>query len=560
MYYVIYVFIRQLNLKYHKAFHFLSKNIITVFNLTYRRLVNCRRSYSLRSQPNFFHFHLSKSNRIESDIERGSSSRPVAIVVIDSGEMSVQDYLDKHTLSRKIEDAVNAAVRAKTPDPVLFISNHMRKAVPSVITKVKARQILDSRGIPTVEVDLYTNKGMFRASAPSGAPSGMYEAIELRDGDKSTYLGNGVRKAVKNINEKISEAIVGMDPILQNQIDQAMIDLDKTEKKGELGANAILAVSIAACRAGAAEKEVPLYKHIAELSGRGSNVLPVPAFTLISGGKHAGNNLAIREIMILPVGAQRFEEAMQMGSETYHHLKAVIAEKYGAHGCNVGEDGGLAPDITSFKEGLDLVMEAIGRTGYIDKLKIAIDIAATDFCIGSKYDLDFKSPRKSGQNFKSGEDMIEIYKELCRDYPIVSIEDPFDKEDWEQVKFFSGLGICQVVGDGLLMSNPKRIERAIQEHACNALVLKVNQLGTVTEAIEVVKMAKDADWGVVISQRSGETDDSFLADLSVGLATGQIKAGAPCRGERLAKYNQLIRIEEEIGDQARYVGDDWRHS
>ncbi|KAI3679934.1 hypothetical protein L2E82_50914 [Cichorium intybus] len=474
--------------------------------------------------------------------------------------MSVQDYLDKHTLSRKIEDAVNAAVRAKTPDPVLFISNHMRKAVPSVITKVKARQILDSRGIPTVEVDLYTNKGMFRASAPSGAPSGMYEAIELRDGDKSTYLGNGVRKAVKNINEKISEAIVGMDPILQNQIDQAMIDLDKTEKKGELGANAILAVSIAACRAGAAEKDVPLYKHIAELSGRGSNVLPVPAFTLISGGKHAGNNLAIREIMILPVGAQRFEEAMQMGSETYHHLKAVIAEKYGAHGCNVGEDGGLAPDITSFKEGLDLVMEAIGRTGYIDKLKIAIDIAATDFCIGSKYDLDFKSPRKSGQNFKSGEDMIEIYKELCRDYPIVSIEDPFDKEDWEQVKFFSGLGICQVVGDGLLMSNPKRIERAIQEHACNALVLKVNQLGTVTEAIEVVKMAKDADWGVVISQRSGETDDSFLADLSVGLATGQIKAGAPCRGERLAKYNQLIRIEEEIGDQARYVGDDWRHS
>ncbi|KAL7587193.1 hypothetical protein Lser_V15G38325 [Lactuca serriola] len=474
--------------------------------------------------------------------------------------MSVQDYLDKHTLSRKIEDAVNAAVRAKTPDPVLFISNHMRKAVPSVITKVKARQILDSRGIPTVEVDLYTNKGMFRASVPSGAPTGMYEAIELRDGDKSTYLGNGVSKAVKNINEKISEAIVGMDPILQNQIDQAMIDLDKTEKKGELGANAILAVSIAACRAGAAEKDVPLYKHIAELSGRGSSVLPVPAFTLISGGKHAGNNLAIREIMILPVGAQRFEEAMQMGSETYHHLKAVIAEKYGVHGCNVGEDGGLAPDITSFREGLDLVMEAIGRTGYIDKLKIAVDIAATDFCIGSKYDLDFKSPRRSGQNFKSGEEMIEIYKELCRDYPIVSIEDPFDKEDWEQVKYFSGLGICQVVGDDLLMSNPKRVERAIQENACNALLLKVNQVGSVTEAIEVVKMAKDGNWGVVISQRSGETDDSFLADLSVGLGTGQIKAGAPCRGERLAKYNQLIRIEEEIGDQARYVGDDWRHS
>ncbi|XP_031122447.1 cytosolic enolase 3 [Ipomoea triloba] len=472
--------------------------------------------------------------------------------------MSVQEYLDKHMLSRKLEDAVNAAVRAKTSDPVLFISNHMRKAVPSVITKLKARQILDSRGIPTVEVDLYTNKGMFRASAPSGASLGMYEAIELRDADKGTYLGNGVSRAVKNINEKISEALIGMDPTLQSQIDQAMIDLDKTEKKGELGANAILAVSMAACKAGAAEKEVPLYKHIADLSGKTNLLLPVPAFTLISGGKHAGNNLAIQEIMILPVGAKRFEEALQMGSETYHHLKAVITEKYGAHGCSVGEDGGLAPNISSFKEALDLVQEAIGRTGYNEKIKIAIDAAATEFCIGTKYDLDFKTPNKSGQNFKSGENMVEMYRELCTGYPIVSIEDPFDKEDWEHTKYFSGLGICQVVGDDLLMSNPKRIERAIQENACNALLLKVNQIGTVTEAIEVVKMAKDANWGVVISQRSGETEDTFIADLSVGLATGQIKAGAPCRGERLAKYNQLIRIEEELGDQAVYVGQDWR--
>uniref|UniRef100_A0A5B7AS96 phosphopyruvate hydratase n=1 Tax=Davidia involucrata TaxID=16924 RepID=A0A5B7AS96_DAVIN len=472
--------------------------------------------------------------------------------------MSVQEYLDKHMLSRKIEDAVNAAVRAKTSDPVLFISNHMRKAVPSVITKVKARQILDSRGIPTVEVDLYTNKGMFRASAPSGPSSGMYEAIELRDGDKGTYLGNGVHRAVRNVNEKISEALIGMDPTLQSQIDQAMIDLDKTEKKGELGANAILAVSIAACKAGAAEKEVPLYKHLADLSGKTDLILPVPAFSLISGGKHAGNNLAIQDIMILPIGAKKFEEAMQMGSETYHHLKAVITEKYGAHGSNVGEDGGFAPNISSFREGLDLVKEAIGRTGYNERIKIAIDVSGTDFCIGTKYDLDFKSPNKSGQNFKSGEDMIEMYKELCTDYPIVSIEDPFDKEDWEHVKYFCGLGICQVVGDDLLMSNPKRIERAIQESTCNALLLKVNQIGTVTEAIEVVKLAKDNQWGVVISHRCGETDDSFIADLSVGLATGQIKSGAPCRGERLAKYNQLLRIEEELGDQAKYAGDEWR--
>ncbi|KAJ8543624.1 hypothetical protein K7X08_006147 [Anisodus acutangulus] len=473
--------------------------------------------------------------------------------------MSVQEYLDKHLLSRRIEDAVNAAVRAKTSDPVLFISNHMRKSVPSVITKVKARQILDSRGIPTVEVDLHTNKGMFRASAPSGASSGMYEAIELRDGEKGTYLGNGVNRAVKNINEKIAVALVGMDPTLQSQIDQVMIDLDKTENKSELGANAILAVSMAACRAGAAEKEVPLHKHIADLSGQTSMLLPVPVFTLISGGKHAGNNLAIQEIMILPVGSKTFEEALQMGCETYHHLKAVITEIHGAHGCNVGENGGFTPNISSLRDGLDLVQKAIGRTGYNEKIKIAIGVAATEFCIGTKYDLDFKNPNKAGQNFKSGHDMIDMYKELCADYPIVSIEDPFDREDWEHVKYFSSLGICQVVGDDLLMSNPKRIKRAIQENACNAILLKVNQIGTVTEAIEVVKMAKDAQWGIVISQRSGETEDSFISDLSVGLATSQIKAGAPCRGERLAKYNQLLRIEEELGDQAVYIGEKWRN-
>lgn len=474
--------------------------------------------------------------------------------------MSVQQYLEKHMLSRKIEDAVNAAVRAKSSDPVLFISNHMRKAVPSVITKIKARQILDSRGIPTVEVDLYTNKGMFRASAPSGDTSGMYEALEIRDGDKGIYLGNSVTRAVKNINEKISEALIGMDPTLQSQIDHAMIDLDKTEKKSELGANAMLAVSIAACKAGAAEKEVPIYKYIADLSGETNLTLPVPAFTLISGGKHAGNHLAIQDIMILPIGASRFEEALQMGAETYHHIKAVITEKFGANGCNVGEDGGFAPNISGFREGLDLVKEAIGRTGHDEKIKIAIDVAATEFCIGTKYDLDVKVPNKSGQNFKSGDDMIEMYKELCSEYPIVSIEDPFDKEDWEHIKHFSSLGICQVVGDDLLMSNPKRIQRAIQESACNALLLKVNQIGTVTEAIEVVKLAKEANWGVITSHRCGETEDSFIADLSVGLATRHIKAGAPCRGERLAKYNQLLRIEEELADQAVYAGQDWRAS
>ncbi|KAK6163228.1 hypothetical protein DH2020_000092 [Rehmannia glutinosa] len=465
--------------------------------------------------------------------------------------MSVQEYLDKHMLSRKIEDAVNAAVRAKTPDPVLFISNHMKKSVPSVITNVKARQILDSRGIPTVEVDLYTNKGLFRASAPSGSSSGMYEATELRDGDKGTYLGNGVSRAVKNVNEKISEALIGMDPTLQIQIDQAMIDLDKTEKKGELGANAILAVSMAACKAGAAEKEawipVPLYKHIADLAGKTNYSIPVPAFTLISGGKHAGNNLAIQDIVILPVGTRKFEEALQVGSETYHHLKAVITEKYGPHGCNVGEDGGFAPNISrqvSFTCTSIILWNLSGIVEFdIPQFSECSIFVQNSFLTypGTKYDLDYKSPNKSGQNFKSGEDMIDMYKELCEAYPIVSIEDPFDKEDWEHSKYFSSLGICQVVGDDLLMSNPKRIERAVQDAACNALLLKINQVGTVTEAIEAVKLAKDANWGVVISQRTGESEDSFLADLAVGLGSGQIKAGAPCRGERLAKYNQSRR-------------------
>ncbi|KAF3676119.1 Enolase [Capsicum annuum] len=445
----------------------------------------------------------------------------------------------------------------------------MRKAVPSVITKVKARQILDSRGIPTVEVDLHTNKGVFRASAPSGASSGMYEAIELRDGEKGTYLGNSVNRAVKNINEKISVALVGMDPTLQSQIDQVLTDLDKTENKPSpwllaklellkrrqayflsFIPNMIIFTTLGS--SSVEELQVSLHKHIADLSGQTSPLLPVPVFTLISGGKHSGNDLAIQEIMILPVGSNTFEEALQMGSETYHHLKSQNQNKLSFWIFTAEENR------TLLRDGLDLVQKAIVRTGYNEKIKIAIGVTATEFCIGTKYDLDFKTPNKSGQNFKSGQDMIDMYKELCADYPIVSIEDPFDKEDWEHVKYFTNLGICQVVGGDLIMSNPKRIERAIQENACNALLLKVNQIGTVTEAIEVVKMAKDAQWGVVISQRSGETEDSFISDLSVGLATSQIKAGAPCRGERLAKYNQLLRIEEELGDQAVYTGEKWR--
>eukprot|EP01018_Ginkgo_biloba_P033510 Gb_05275 [translate_table: standard] len=472
--------------------------------------------------------------------------------------MSVQEYLEKHKLSRKIEDAVNAAVRAKAPDPVLYISKHMKRAVTSTITKVKARQIFDSRGNPTVEVDLYTNKDMFRASVPSGASTGVYEAVELRDGDKSKYLGKGVLKAVKNINEKISIRLIGMDPTQQEEIDKAMIDLDKTENKGELGANAILAVSMAVCKAGAAEKGVPLYQHIGDLSENSKLILPVPAFNIINGGKHAGNKLAMQEFMILPIGASSFTEAMQMGCETYHQLKAVIKEKYGIDACNVGDEGGFAPNISSTTEGLDLIKEAIERAGYTGKIKIGMDVAASEFYTDKKYDLDFKTTNNSGEDVKTGEEMIEMYKKLCSDYPIVSIEDPFDQDDWENTKTLTTAGICQVVGDDLLVTNPKRVAKAIEDCTCNALLLKVNQIGTVTEAIEAVKMAKKANWGVMASHRSGETEDFFIADLAVGLATGQIKTGAPCRSERLSKYNQLLRIEEELGDKAEYAGENWR--
>lgn len=473
--------------------------------------------------------------------------------------MSVQEYLEKHKLSQRIEDAVNAAVRAKAPDPLIFISNHMKRATPSKITKVFARQILDSRGNPTVEVDLHTNKGWFRAAVPSGASTGIYEAVELRDGDKSKYLGKSVQKAVANVNEKIAIALVGMDPTQQTQIDKLMIDLDKTENKGNLGANAILAVSMAVCKAGAAEKEVPLYQHIADIAGNARLVLPVPAFNIINGGSHAGNKLAMQEFMILPIGADSFSEALRFGAETYHHLKAVIKEKYGIDACNVGDEGGFAPNISSAREGLDLIMEAVDKAGYTGKVKIGIDVAASEFFTDDKkYDLDFKTPNNSGASKKTGAEMINLYKELCTDYPIVSIEDPFDQDDWDNVKAFTSLGACQVVGDDLLVTNPKRVVKAIEQKACNALLLKVNQIGTVTEAIEAVKMAKDANWGVMASHRSGETEDSFIADLAVGLATGQIKTGAPCRSERLAKYNQLLRIEEALGENASYAGEKWR--
>ncbi|KAI9092521.1 hypothetical protein K1719_027649 [Acacia pycnantha] len=438
----------------------------------------------------------------------------------------------------------------------------------TTIKIVKARQIFDSRGNPTVEVDVTLSDGNFaRAAVPSGASTGVYEALELRDGG-SDYLGKGVSKAVENVNAIIGPALVGKDPTKQTEIDNYMVQqLDGTVNewgwcKQKLGANAILAVSLAVCKAGALVKKIPLYQHIANLAGNKTLVLPVPSFNVINGGSHAGNKLAMQEFMILPVGASSFKEAMKMGVEVYHHLKAVIKKKYGQDATNVGDEGGFAPNIQENKEGLELLKTAIAKAGYTGKVVIGMDVAASEFYSNNDktYDLNFKEENNDGSQKISGDSLKNVYKSFVTDYPIVSIEDPFDQDDWEHYAKLTGeVGEqVQIVGDDLLVTNPKRVEKAIKEKSCNALLLKVNQIGSVTESIEAVKMSKRAGWGVMASHRSGETEDTFIADLSVGLATGQIKTGAPCRSERLAKYNQLLRIEEELGSAAVYAGSKFR--
>ncbi|KAK3020517.1 hypothetical protein RJ639_046206 [Escallonia herrerae] len=432
---------------------------------------------------------------------------------------------------------------------------------------IKARQIFDSRGNPTVEVDVGLSNGSYaRAAVPSGASTGIYEALELRDGG-SDYLGKGVSKAVANVNSIIGPALVGKDPTDQTGIDNFMVQhLDGTVNewgwcKQKLGANAILAVSLAVCKAGASVLNIPLYKHIANLAGNKKLVLPVPAFNVINGGSHAGNKLAMQEFMILPVGAASFKEAMKMGVEVYHHLKSVIKKKYGQDATNVGDEGGFAPNIQENKEGLELLKTAIAKAGYTGKVVIGMDVAASEFYGTDKtYDLNFKEEGNDGSQKISGEQLKDLYKSFVSEYPIVSIEDPFDQDDWDHYSLMTAeIGEqVQIVGDDLLVTNPKRVEKAINEKTCNALLLKVNQIGSVTESIEAVKMSKRAGWGVMASHRSGETEDTFIADLSVGLSTGQIKTGAPCRSERLAKYNQILRIEEELGAEAVYAGASFR--
>ncbi|KAI7836164.1 hypothetical protein COHA_009931 [Chlorella ohadii] len=473
--------------------------------------------------------------------------------------MAAAQYIEEHNLQKVVEDAINATIKEKPSEPFSYMAEQLKAKAPAAIIGVKARQVFDSRGNPTVEAEVKTHKGTFLADVPSGASTGAHEACELRDGGDA-YMGKGVLTAVKNVNELIAPALIGMDPTKQEEIDRKMIELDGTDNKSKLGANGILAVSLAVARAGAAEKGVPLYKHIADLAGNSKLILPVPSFNIINGGVHAGNALAFQEFMIMPTGASSFAEAMRMGSEVYHHLKSIVKKKYGVDSVNVGDEGGFAPGIQSNEEGLVLVSDAIKAAGYEGKVKIAMDCAATEFYgEDGKYDLNFKGKDNDGSQKKTGDEMANFYADLCSKYPIISIEDPFNEDDWESYGTFTAKGLAQVVGDDLLCTNPTRVQKAIDTKACNALLLKVNQIGSLTESIQAVKMSKAAGWGVMTSHRSGETEDSFIGDLAVGLATGQIKTGAPCRSERLSKYNQLLRIEEELGDAAVYAGENYRH-
>ncbi|XP_049807671.1 enolase-like isoform X1 [Schistocerca nitens] len=438
---------------------------------------------------------------------------------------------------------------------------HRNFSLKMPLKSCHARQIFDSRGNPTVEVDLVTDQGLFRAAVPSGASTGVHEALELRDGEKNNYMGKGVKKAVDNINKIIWPELSkqNFEATQQKEIDEFMLKLDGTDKKDKLGANAILGVSLAVCKAGAAKKGVPLYRHIADLAGYPDVLLPVPAFNVINGGSHAGNKLAMQEFMILPTGAKSFTEAMKIGTEVYHNLKSVIKSRFGLDATAVGDEGGFAPNILNNKDALALISEAIEKAGYTGLVEIGMDVAASEFYKDGSYDLDFKNPNSDKSQWLSMEKLAALYSEFIKEYPIVSIEDPFDQDHFEAWTHFTSQVKIQIVGDDLTVTNPKRIALAAEKKACNCLLLKVNQIGTVTESIQAHLLAKSNGWGTMVSHRSGETEDTFIADLVVGLCTGQIKTGAPCRSERLAKYNQLLRIEEELGSAAKYAGKNFRN-
>jgi len=423
----------------------------------------------------------------------------------------------------------------------------------SEIRSIKAREVLDSRGNPTVEVEVVTEQGVFRAMTPSGASAGQHEALELRDGDKARYLGKGTLKAVGNVNKKIAPKLIGLDCRHQETIDTIMLKLDGTENKGKLGANAVLPVSMAVTKAGAVAAGVPLYVYIGELFGVIPSRLPVPMCNVINGGKHAGQENSIQEHMLMPTGAKNFAEGIRMVSESYHHLAKLLKNKFGAGGVLVGDEGGFAPaQVVDVDDRLDLMLAAVENAGYKDKMKIALDPASSEFF--------YKGIYKIGDKSFAGGEMVDFYVDLCKRYPIVSIEDGLAEDDWDSwVEMTKKLGArIQIVGDDLFVTNTKRIQKGIELQAANSVLIKLNQIGSVTETLNAIKMAQDEGWTAVVSHRSGETEDCFIADLVVGTSAGQIKTGAPARSDRNAKYNQLLRIEEELGEKAEYPGVDFR--
>ena len=420
----------------------------------------------------------------------------------------------------------------------------------SVIESVYAREVLDSRGNPTVEVEVVLESGaQGRAIVPSGASTGAFEAVELRDGDKSRYLGKGTQTAVDNVNNIIAEQLEGMESTDQPGIDALLIELDGTHNKGKLGANAILGVSMAVARASADELGLPLYQYI---GGVNAKQLPVPMMNILNGGEHADNSVDVQEFMILPVGAPSFKEGLRMGAEVFHSLKKVLSERGLA--CGVGDEGGFAPNLGSNREALESIVEAISKAGYEPgkDVMLGLDVAATEM-----YDKETKLYDLKHEGKKlTAEEMVDLYEDWATNFPIITIEDGLDEEDWDGWKVLTDrLGKkIQLVGDDLFVTNTERLERGIEAGVANSILIKVNQIGTITETLDAIEMAKRAGYTAVISHRSGETEDTTIADLAVAVNAGQIKTGAPSRTDRVAKYNQLLRIEEMVGEQARYCG------
>eukprot|EP00121_Abeoforma_whisleri_P001170 Awhi_evm1s1037 len=432
------------------------------------------------------------------------------------------------------------------------------------VQKTHARQVFDSRGNPTVEVEVTTEHGVFRAAVPSGASTGENEACELRDGG-SDYMGKGVLKAVENVKTIIAPAIQGMNVSDIRALDNKMNEIDGTPNKAVLGANAILGVSMACCRAAAAAAGQPLYKFLNEFAGSPKMVMPVPCFNVINGGVHAGNQLAPQEFFFIPTGAATFTEAMKMGSETYHTLKGLLKAKYGIDSTAVGDEGGFAPNISEIDDALDLLVAAIEKAGYTGKIKIGGDPASSEWYNKdlAKYDLDFKKDGETAADrLLSREELVEKWVGWCAKYPIVLIEDPCDENDFEgHALLTSKVGdTVEIVGDDLYCTNKKLVQKGIDCKATNAMLLKVNQIGSISEAVDSFNLCVSQKWGVFVSHRSGETEDTFIADLTIALGAGHLKTGAPCRSERVAKYNQLLRIEEELGSGVEYAGANFRAS